>query len=179
MVQIGADSHDPNKGGGLIDKAGRYHVVAERVDEKENQVNVKFKCLGGDHSDQVGCVLTNYLDFPMPSDDTKKRTAKGNAICRTGVALGVITQDDWDTARKEGKGIDVPLDEGEGEECIIEVKLTPKKDKQSGRETGEFWANVTKSWRVDDPNVKDVPRGSTEEMETAGASDGSGFGDDW
>ncbi len=186
MVKISSGDSDPTKtGGGLVDKNGKYRVQVVDVKEDDSQITVKYKVTGGENPDQVGRVLSNWLKFPANVPESQRESA-GNALCRTAVSMGVLDEKDWKAAVEAGDDIDFDLEDGIDTECVIEV-LRKKKDDFD--ESGEYWTNITKSWRLDDPAVKSIagnvetPSGDSSSSQSSDSSssqssDSSGGGDD-
>ncbi len=122
---------------------GKYHVVVNAVDDTKEKLNatiVEYQVLAGTVPGQEGLTLQDNLWYEKDTGNS------GQQHLRFAIATGLLQPD---------TEADIDLEDAIGRQVIIEVEKRKGKD-------GKEYTNVAKYglaiWRINNPEVVDVPR---------------------
>lgn len=141
------------QGGGLL-AAGTYHVVVDEVEDKfdtHEQINFAFKALAGTTPGEEGKTKRVFLDFREDTtvrDPLWKCNRSKLQWTQLWMSLGLL---------KAGGKCDGPNPaDAVGLECIVRFTESNKNDRN-----GKPFVNFDRSFSLDNPEVAEVPRGSS------------------
>lgn len=141
MVKVATDNVENIHSSSRRPSPGIYHVSVVDVEVQADRVNVQFEVCAGrcDNPEQnveeeVGRQHTEA--FFLIGKDEDKQVHCNRRILIAGVALGLITEEQFKAAKESGEEIDVPLEEAAGRQCLVKFASESYTDRNGVERTG-------------------------------------------
>lgn len=163
------DSSDTEGRGGLVDKAGFYHVVVNDLtlfeeEGKAKNVRVDMQVLNGTDQTQIGKMIFHRVYLNRKDGDALTKGSKA-ITTRLFIGFGLLPKD-----AAEAETVKWPFSQLKGAQAVVEIKPETYEDR-NGDERTDFRIPFGNVYRFEDEKVADVPV-DREALELAGAAAG-------
>lgn len=151
---------------------GSYHFRVAELDEGEpggKSMMVDLEVLAGNPISEVGKTHREYFNYPKANQDPDKRKNTVKRMMLLALACKVITQDEIEAARKQGKGAKVDFTLCVGRHFCGELQA----EEYEGKKRCKLGYRI---WAVDSEEAKGIPV-NHEELAKQGDEKEDVFGD--
>jgi len=144
------DTSDTSLTGGMI-PPGLYHAVVEDIaPDEEGRVIATLLMVAGANPDGIDKKQKEFFRF-----DSK---GAKNRFLTFALAVGIITKEQWESAKTAGTPINIDESKAIMRSCIVDIKMQPYKGNNDDKKGKEFPQVDYRFYSLDDEKFKHVQR---------------------